>query len=178
MGLEILPSLGTAEKIFISITENVPYSAYGDNAQYKLGEVYKKRGEFEQAVEAFETLIKEYPESSLVAEARYQIALSRLQGSLPADYEQATTDKALREFEEFIETSPPPELEEEAQKAISELKARKAKHEYDIAEFYEISHKYKSALIYYESIVNNYPGTEWARLAEAKIDKLKEKLKE
>ena len=175
MGLEIMPPLNTAQEVFKSIVDNVPYSEYGDKAQFKLGESYKRMGDYNRAIEAFENVVKNYQESLLVEEARYQIAICSLRVSLPSEYEQETTNKAIRKFEDFMGESPPRELIEEAETAIKQLEDKKAKHEYEIAQFYETSHKYESAIVYYKSIIKNYPETEWAKEARGKLDNIKKR---
>jgi len=175
LGVEILPALNTAKKIFEGIVENLPYSEYGDDSQYKLGLVYKKMNNYQEAVEAFERVVKNYPQSALKEKAKYQIAFCLLKSSLPSDYDQETTDKAIEKFEDFISGNPPTDLAEEAKEAIKELKNRKAKHEFDIAKYYEDNNKYQAAIIYYESIIKNYPQTEWAKVAEEKLKNIKKK---
>ncbi|MCK5305899.1 MAG: outer membrane protein assembly factor BamD [Candidatus Omnitrophica bacterium] len=177
LGLELLPALATAEQIFATIVDNAPYSELGDDAQFQMGECYKKMKEYAKAVEAFEKVIKKYPESSLVDNARYQIAICSLMASQPSEYEQGSTDKAIREFKDFIDETPPEDLVEEAQKAISRLESKKAKHEYEIAQYYESRRGYDSAIIYYRSVITNYPGTKWAEMAKENLKKVKEKQK-
>jgi outer membrane assembly lipoprotein YfiO len=176
MGLEVLPALTTSQQIFLSIITHAPYSAFGDDAQFQLGQAYKKMGNYNMAVEAFGDLLKKYAESPLVGRAQYEIAICSLQASKPAAYEQETTEKAIKEFEDFIEESPPDDLRQEAQKTVIELQSRKAKHEYDIAKYYESRREYASALIYYKAVVNDYPETEWATLSENQIKIIQEKV--
>jgi len=176
MGLEVLPALTTSQQIFLSIITHAPYSAFGDDAQFQLGQAYKKMGNYSMAVEAFGDLLKKYAESPLVDRAQYEIAICSLQASKPAAYEQETTEKAIKEFEDFMDESPPDDLKQEAQKTIIELKSRKAKHDYDIAKYYESRREYVSALIYYKSVVDNYPGTEWATLSETQVELVQEKV--
>ena len=176
MGLEVLPALTTSQQIFLSIITHAPYSGYGDDAQFQLGQAYKKMGNYSMAVEAFEDLLKKHSDSSLTDRAQYEIAICSLQASKPAAYEQETTEKAIKEFEDFMDESPPDDLKREAQEALIELQGRKAKHDYDIAKYYESRREYVSALIYYELVVNNYPETKWARLAKNQIKIIQEKV--
>jgi outer membrane protein assembly factor BamD len=133
-------------------------------------------GNYNMAVEAFGDVLKKYAESPLVDRAQYEIAICSLQASKPAAYEQETTEKAIKEFEDFIEESPPDDLRQEAQKTVIELQSRKAKHDYDIAKYYESRKEYNSALIYYKAVVNDYPETEWATLSENQIKIIQEKV--
>jgi len=176
MGFEVLSALTTSQQIFLSIITHAPYSEYGDNAQFQLGQAYKKMDNYSMAVEAFGDLLKKYAESPLVDRAQYEIAICSLQASKPAAYEQETTEKAIKEFEDFVDESPPDDLKQEAQRAIVELQDRRAKHDYNIAKYYESRREYVSALIYYKSVVNDYPGTEWAKLSETQINIIQKKV--
>jgi len=176
MGFEVLSALTTSQQIFLSIITHAPYSEYGDNAQFQLGQAYKKMDNYSMAVEAFGDLLKKYAESPLVDRAQYEIAICSLQASKPAAYEQETTEKAIKEFEDFVDESPPDDLKQEAQRAIVELQDRRAKHDYNIAKYYESRREYVSALIYYKSVVNDYPGTEWAKLSETQINVIQKKV--
>ena len=176
MGFEVLSALTTSQQIFLSIITHAPYSEYGDDAQFQLGQAYKKMDNYSMAVEAFGDLLKKYAESPLVDRAQYEIAICSLQASKPAAYEQETTEKAIKEFEDFVDESPPDDLKQEAQRAIVELQDRRAKHDYNIAKYYESRREYVSALIYYKSVVNDYPGTEWAKLSETQINIIQKKV--
>jgi outer membrane protein assembly factor BamD len=175
MGVEILPALSTAEEIFKTIVDYAPYSEYGDKSWYKLGQIYKKTGRYKEAADAFAMIIKNYPNSALRNEAQYEIALCSLKESLPPAYEQESTDRTIEQFKEFIEERPPEDLTQEAEETIRELKERRAKHEYDIARFYEQNNKYKSAAIYYNSIIRDYPQTKWAQEARGRLEEIRKR---
>ena len=162
---------------FESFVADYPSSPNASDALFQMGECYKKMKEYAKAVEAFEKVIKKYPESSLGDKARYQIAICSLMASQPSEYEQSSTDRAIKKFKDFIDEAPPEDLAEEAQKAIARLEDKKAKHEYEIAQYYESRRRYDSAVIYYRSVIINYPGTEWAEMAKEDLKKAKEKQK-
>ncbi|WP_161807376.1 tetratricopeptide repeat protein [Geoalkalibacter ferrihydriticus] len=72
--------------------------AEGDQLQYRIGEAYFRLNNFEQARIEWESLLKLFPDSSLVPEAGYRIAVS---WSLEGEYEQAA-----EEFERVYATWP------------------------------------------------------------------------
>jgi len=176
-GLEILPSYGKAVEIFKQVIENAPYGSYGELAQYKISEGYKKMGEYPNAREAFEKLIENYPKSELVDDAKYQIALVTFKMSRAASYDEEDTDKAIEEFSKFVAEHPQSELVQESQEATRELKGRKAKKAFDIAEFYAKNGSLASAKIYYNKIIEQYGESHWAGLALEKLTVLEKKEK-
>ena len=164
-GLEIIPSFGKAIEIFRQVVEQSPYGPYGVLAQYKLGESYKKAEDYGSAREAFEKLIEEYPESELVDEARYQLALVSLQDSKGVSYDEQTTNEALAQFSRFVKEHPESDLVEESLQAIQLLKDRKAEKAYGIARFYEKQGKADAAKLYYNQVIEQYGSSSWAKLA-------------
>lgn len=176
LGMSILPAKDKAIEIFRAVVNNAPYGKYADAAQYKIGLCFKEKKDFAQARLEFEKLLKEYPESSLIDEARYQIALCSLEASLEYDYDQSLTDKALRDFEKvIIETSRADINEQEIDRAISNLRDKKAKKAYKTGEFYQRLGHIESAEIYYNDVIKDFPGSVWAAKALERLRVIKKK---
>ena len=174
-GLEILPSIDKAIEIFRRVVEQAPYGAYGVLAQYKLGESYKKNGEYPQAKEAFEKLIEDYPNSELMDEAHYQIALVTLKTSRKASYDDRAADEALALFGRFVKEHPQSDLVPESLEAIQTLKERKAEKVFETAQFYEKQGKTTAAKLYYNQIIERYGKSPWAQLALERLTILEKK---
>ncbi|MDP3703995.1 MAG: outer membrane protein assembly factor BamD [Candidatus Omnitrophota bacterium] len=172
----ILPARDKAVEIFQAIVEDGPFSEYGQLAQYKLGLTHVALKDYEAAVAAFEQVISRYPESPLVDDARYQIALASLKGTFRPGYDPSPTDLAIRELEAFVRTYPAGELADEARARLAELKEHRAQHEYQVAQFYEQRRRPTSARIYYAAIVDEYAQSSWAPKAAARIEVLEQKL--
>ena len=174
-GLEILPSLDKAIEIFLRVVEQAPYGSYGVLAQYKLGESYKKNGEYSRAKEAFEKLIEDYPNSELVDEARYQIALVALKASRKASYDDRAADEALALFGRFVKEHPQSDLVPESLEAIQTLKDRKAEKTFETAQFYEKQGKTTAARLYYNQVIEQDGKSSWAQLALERLTILEKK---
>ena len=171
----LLPARDKSVEIFQAITDDGPFSKHGELAEYKLGLAHMALGEYEQAVSAFEQLISRYPESSLVDDARFQIAQASLKGVFEPGYDQSPTDLAVRELQAFVREYPESELSNEATSRLQTLKARRAQHDYQVAQFYEQRHRQDAALIYYDSIADQFPETSWATRAAARAQLLRHK---
>jgi len=65
-----------ARQQFKRFLQRYQESALADNAQFWIGESYFKQSKSEEAIVAFEELIKNYPKSNKIAEAYYKQALS------------------------------------------------------------------------------------------------------
>jgi outer membrane protein assembly factor BamD len=175
LGVALLPALDKAVEIFESIVKNAPYSQYGPLAQFKIGQAYKKDGNFEEAIMAFQKLLDSYPESELVDDAKYEIAYCTYKASLKPHYDQTPTDVAIKQFEEFAAKENDPELNQEAETALLALREKKAKSLFEIAEFYERQRHYQSALVYYGEILEKFSDTATAMRAIARVKILERK---
>ncbi|NQT21867.1 MAG: outer membrane protein assembly factor BamD [Candidatus Omnitrophica bacterium] len=170
MGMELMTDVEKAIEIFKKIIENSPYSEYADNAQFMMGMCHKKLMQYNEAVESFQKLTQEYPTSDLVERANYEVAQCMYISSLKADYDQEITDDAMGEFKKYAVQTRDKGLRDEADQTIALLKERKAESLFNSAEFYEKRKKYKSARIYYNRILNNYPTTSFASLAKIRVE--------
>jgi outer membrane protein assembly factor BamD len=148
-----------------------------DKARFWLGLAHFKMKEYLIAISEFNRLIQEMPESPLVADAQYYIALSYYKLSPFPELDQEYTKKALREFQLFIETFPDHPNVKDATEKIMELREKLAKKELKNAELYRKIGRYKSALIYYQEVINNYYDLPEAETALFYSGKLQYKLK-
>lgn len=169
-----VPALDKAVEIFEHIVTHAPYGEYGDKAQFRLGQTLRKLGQHGEALKAFEQLVKDYPRSPLVAEARYNVAFCAKQLSLKPGYDQESTDQAIAWFEDFIAHDPGSELLSEAQRSLQQLRESKAEALYQVAEFYARQKKWGSAALYYRRIVAQYEETPWAGQAAARLGELEQ----
>lgn len=173
-GLEILPSLPRAVEIFNFIIKHAPFSEFGDKSQFQLGLSYKKWGHYAEAVQAFQTLIDQYPQSPLAADARFQLAETSFQRSTTEFRDQRALDEASKEVDQFLEKFPSAETSEKAERLRQAIDEKNAEKNYHVAEYYEKQSYVDSALIYYTDAAQRYPNTHWGAKAAEKIRSLKE----
>lgn len=178
MELELSESLDRAVEIYKKVVENSPFGGYADKATYKMAECYRRMRRYKESIEAYGKVVKDYPESDLVPEAKYQLAYTKYEASLDPEYDQENTEEALAEFKEISKTSPVTGIVREADKVIEELKSKKADSMLKVAEFYEKQKKYSGAIMYYEEVRTKFPGTGAANFAKERITYLKEKVKD
>ena len=178
MELELSLSMDRAVEIYKKIVENAPFGTYADKSLYKMAECYRRMMKYKEAIDAYEKIIKDYPESKLVSEAKYQLAYTRYEASLAPEYDQESTEEALKEFKQIQKTTPVPAIAREAEKVLEELKIKKANSIMKIAEFYEKRGKYRSAMIYYKDVTGKFYGTAVSEEAQKRIDRLQKRIKD
>ena len=176
MGMQILPAMDKAVEVLSKVVENAPYGRYADVAQFKIGEAHKKQEFYEEALLAYQKLIDDYPNSPLAEDAKYQIALCTYYVSREPYYDQEFTDRAIAEYQELIKATSDIELNKEAKETLNRLREKKAKSSFETAKFYERNRHYKSAIIYYKDIVENYSDTSIAAEAMERMTKLEAKI--
>jgi len=171
-----LPVENPAIEIFTKVLENSTYGPLASKAQYKLGLVLKGLGRYYEAEDAFNKVISNYPDSEWVEAAKFQIASCRQAVSSGPAYDQGATKEAKDKFEEFVLEHPDAVLSREAESHISQLKEKEAESNYTAAFFYEKQKDYQAARLYYDDLVNNYPGTIWAAKALERLQVLEKKI--
>ncbi len=133
-----------------------------DKTIYYLGMSYYKREEFILANYEFETLIKNYPSSSLAEDARYMLAMCYYGLSPDYSLDQTYTRYAINEFQNYLELYPRGKYVAESDRKIKSLKTKLALKSLKSAELYYKLDNYKSALVYYDEILNEYYDTKYA----------------
>lgn len=177
MGTDIMSSADRSVEIFQKVIDNAPYGNLADQAQFKLGEAYKKIESYEEAMQAFQKVVDNYPDSGLVERARYEMAYCAYMASLKPAYASEPTDRAIKAFEEFADANKDELLTKEAEKTIQRLKDKSAEKSFSTAEFYEKQKKYTAAVVYYRDVIERYPDSSFASLAKIKIENLEKRIK-
>ncbi|PIQ85143.1 MAG: hypothetical protein COV74_10145 [Candidatus Omnitrophica bacterium CG11_big_fil_rev_8_21_14_0_20_45_26] len=172
IGIPLLSRLPVAIQIFEHIVKVAPYGKYGDQAQFQLGTAYRKTGQYQSALDAFQKLIDQYATSSLAEEARYQLAETSYEFSKNATRDERAIDDAINNISDFLEQHPESSVTDKVKLLRQEIAERDAEKGYGIASYYESQNQLESAALYYEDVVNRYPDTSAGRLAREKLKEL------
>lgn len=176
LGVALIPAIDKAIEIFEQVVANAPYGEYADQAQYKIGESFKRSNRFGEAAVAFQKAVNNYPRSELAEKANYEIAECGYLASLGYSYDQETTDAAIQKFQEFIHDSGDDTLAKEAKESLKQLREKKAQNLYDIAIFYERAGHHSSSVLYYKELIDKYPDSSLAAESLNRVMKLEKKL--
>lgn len=150
---------------FTVITLQNQGSAYADDAQYYIAEARFKRGEFLLAAYEYGTLVRNMRASPLVPDAQYKLGLSYYMLSPDFTLDQKYTRQAIEELQTFVEYYPSNEHAADAAEKIGELTTKLAKKEYQAAQLYMTLEYYKSAIVYFDDVIEKYHDTEFAPLS-------------
>ena len=156
-----------AIEIFRRITLDTPLHETADDALFALADAHRAISDYASAEEGYRRLLSDYPHSSLVPAAEYELGVTFFDQALRVNVarDQSMTKQAISQFEYFVAAYPSSGLADEATEKISELRARLAEKAYDRATLYRDMDKPKAERVCLDVVIAEYPDTVWARVA-------------
>jgi outer membrane protein assembly factor BamD len=136
--------------------------SFADSVQYILAECYFMREQYLLAASEYKDLIRFQSNSTLVPEARYKVGLSYASISPKIALDQNYSIKAMAEFQTFIEYYPTHTRVRDAERKMIEIRNKMAKKEFDIAMLYQNMGRARSALVYFQGVLERYHDSEFA----------------
>jgi outer membrane protein assembly factor BamD len=180
--IPFFPSMDKTADLYQKIVKNGPYSEIAPQAQLKLGEAREKQSNYPEAVKAYERAADRYNDRPVIAaDALFKQGLAYNKQAATAEYDQNTAAQAISTFTDFITLFPNDSRVPEAQTIISNLKNEQARGNFEIAKYYEQHHRWASAKIYYNEVVNlllNEPNSPYATQARERLDALNKRLQQ
>ena len=142
-----------------------------------LGNAYFLRGQWGDAAENYGLLCKEYPNSEHQLNAHLfglQANMRRYQGTAydetPLKDSGKLADATLSQFGDKLGSE-----RERVLRARAQIREEKANRDFTRAEYYEGRHCYGAARLYYKSVVDEFPGTDYAKKSQSQLDKIRDK---
>ena len=142
-----------------------PAQSVAERAEFSLASCRLEIGEYDLAVRDFEDFIDSYPGSELVDNAMYMIALSYIEQASRPERDQTERVKALSELILLLREYPETDLKQDAEQLVAECRSTLAEKEYLSGDLYLKLGYYKSARIYFDSVLEEYRDTPWAQQA-------------
>lgn len=172
--IPFFPSMEKTANMFDKIVKSGPYSNIAPKAQMNIGAAREKQKEYGLAVKAYELAADRYNEKRDVASsALYKEGMAYKKESTTGEYDQSISGMAIATFKDFIALYPDDPRIPELQRIISNLKSEQARGNFKTARFYEKRKRWDGAVIYYNEVQLNDPGSKLADQARQKIDSIK-----
>ena len=162
------PAIGYYEDII----REVPFSKHAETSRYRVGRIYDDYNNYDEAIAAYTKLLEEFPKSKMAPDALYRLGRCYVGKTFGRRYDELSLEQAVIMFSTYLRRYPNGEKAAEIKRTLGQLDERAAYGNYEIALFYDKKKKYKSARIYYLTIVNDFPDTEWADVAAARVTKI------
>ncbi len=159
--------------MFEAIVRQAPRGPFAAEAQFLVGSAYESNADYVEGALAYAETQYRFPESAWAKEAAFRRArcLYRLSRSTPHDVELA--DDAWYALREALREQPDSPFAAEARAAADDLFQRRAREAYEVARYYDRhGRRTEAARVAYQRVAGQFPGTEWARLAEARLAEL------
>jgi outer membrane protein assembly factor BamD len=177
-GVPFAPSMTRAQEMFEGIIKRAPFSRQAPLAQFNVGQCLEKQGKYPEAIQAYHQVVSKYPGDAIADDAQYQLGYVLLRQSREGSYDRAAAMKAREAFEDFINRYPESEKVPQARENMKGLQGGVVKGSLDVAKFYDKTKQYKAAVIYYNDVIKQQPGTPDADYAKARIESLREQVGE
>lgn len=130
-----------------------------DDALHAIAQAQLELGEWEDAVDSWTQLAREYPASEYAQTAEYRIALTTLSASDGVEYDKGPVEAGRRLLKRYLERFPKGNHAQEAEAKLAEVEQALAAQKLRVARFYLRRDEYYSADVYLAAVLREYPGT-------------------
>ena len=155
---------------FEYVLVNAPYGDYAPLALMDVARGHLLLNDTEEAINALDRMINNYPQSILAPEAYLRLAQansSLVQG--PA-YDQASTLESITYYEDFMILFPNDPMISDAAKGLDGMKRLLAQSKMKMADFYFYKRdNFVAAKVFYNEAITAYPDSDVAKLAKIQL---------
>ncbi|NUN22122.1 MAG: outer membrane protein assembly factor BamD [Candidatus Jettenia caeni] len=159
--------------VFEKIIEKHPLGPVAPDAQVKIADSYFKLGQYEEALDAYEKFLENYPKNEWIPYVQYQIPLTKVHHEKLQERNYGLLISAREGFEEYLISNPHGVHVGDAKRMIEEIRTIEAEREFNIGDFYLRVKRPASAAMYFEFVINDFPGTIWAERASERLEFLR-----
>ena len=178
LGIPIASALDRAVTIFANVVRTAPYGKYTARAQFDIGLAREKQGANDAALQAYQAVVDKFPNEPIAVDAQYQIGYIWFTASQTGTKDAAAAANAKTAFQDFLFHYPKSEKAAQARANLEILEHKQTANSYKVAKFYDKQKYYRAAVIYYNEVIRQQPGSEESNEAKKRIDQLRAKFGE
>ncbi|HME87578.1 MAG TPA: outer membrane protein assembly factor BamD [Chthoniobacterales bacterium] len=176
LGIPFATSMDRAVEIFAAVIRTAPYGKYTARAQFDIGLAREKQGANDAALQAYQAVLDKFPNDPVAADAQYQIGYIWFRASQSGTKDIAAASNARTAFQDFLFRFPNSEKAAQARANLQQLEHKVTNSSYDVARYYDKQKVYRAAVIYYNEVIRQQPGSVESEKAKRRIDQLRAKL--
>ena len=176
LGIPLATSMDRAVDIFASIIRTAPYGKYTARAQFDIGLAREKQGANDAAIQAYQAVIDKFPNDPVAADAQYQIGYIWWTAAKGGTRDIAATNNAKVAFQDYLFRYPNSEKAAQARSNLQKLEHKSTSTSFDVARFYDKQKAYRAAVIYYNEVIRQQPGSAESERAKKRIEELRAKV--
>lgn len=177
MGYEKLPAWLPDKDLAISLYDEVisslPNSDMAAKALLSKASIFKKREQFRECIDAYQSAIRKFPKSEFAAKAYSLIAKAYLLQSEIDVHNPDILALAQINIKKFQQDFPRDEKINQAQSDLQEMKEIFATALFETGQFYERKKKPKASVLYYHNAIVQFPETKVAEKCKERLTALK-----
>lgn len=176
LGIPIKASMDRAIEIFAAIVRTAPYGKYTARAQFDIGLATEKQGNAQTAVLAYTAVAEKFPHDPVAADAQYQIGYLWFKASREGTYDAKAAANAKLGFQDFLFRYPKSEKSAQARENLRILDQKQTSDSFQIAKYYDKQKNYRAAVIYYNDVIRQQPGSTQSDRAKRRVEELRAKV--
>ena len=176
LGIPLATSMDRAVEIFAAVIRTAPFGKYTARAQFDIGLAREKQGLNDAALQAYQAVIDKFPSDPIAADAQYQIGYIWFTAARAGTKDLAATNNARTAFQDFLFRFPNSEKAAQARANLQHLEHKALSSSFDVARYYDKQKAYRAAVIYYNEVIRQQPGSTESEKAKKRIDQLRAKL--
>src|SRR5438046_1959121 len=178
LGIPVASALDRAVTVFANVVRTAPYGKYTARAQFDIGLAREKQGANDAAIQAYQAVVDKFPNEPIAVDAQYQIGYIWFTAAQLGTKDAAAAANAKTGFEDCLLHSPKHEKAPQASANLDTLEHKQTANSYKVAKFYDKQKYYRAAVIYYNEVIRQQPGSEESNEAKNRIDQLRAKFGE
>jgi outer membrane protein assembly factor BamD len=175
LGIPLASALDRAVTIFANVVRTAPYGKYTARAQFDIGLAREKQGANDAALQAYQAVVDKFPNEPVAVDAQYQMGYIWFTAAQTGTKDAAASANAKTAFQDFLFHYPKSEKAAQARGNLDILEHKQTANSYKVAKFYDKQKYYRAAVIYYNEVIRQQPGSEESNEAKKRIDQLRAK---
>src|SRR4030095_5796103 len=175
LGIPVASALDRAVTTFANVVRVAPYGKYTARAQFDIGLAREKQGANDAAIQAYQAVVDKFPNEPIAVDAQYQIGYIWFTAAQLGTKDAAAAANAKTAFEDFLFHYPKSEKAAQARANLEILEHKQTTNSYKVAKFYDKQKYYRAAVIYYNEVIRQQPGSQESNEAKKRIDQLRAK---
>jgi outer membrane protein assembly factor BamD len=162
----------TAIENYKKLLEEYPFSDKAEIASLNIAYAHYLKEEYGEAIAAFNDFERLYPVSPLLPFVSYTIGMCWLDQAKAGDRDPSSSDEALRQFRKVANEFPHTIYADLATFRQQQARENLAAHEIVVGDYYRERKHYEAAAGRYRYVTKNYPTTENAKRAAARLQEV------
>jgi outer membrane protein assembly factor BamD len=160
LGIPLASALDRAVTVFANVVRTAPYGKYTARAQFDIGLAREKQGANDAALQAYQAVVDKFPTEPVAVDAQYQIGYIWFTAAQTGTKDAAASANAKTAFQDFLFHYPKSEKTAQARANLDILEHKQTANSYKVAKFYDKQKYYRAAVIYYNEVIRQQPGSE------------------